>query len=323
MAVRGEPVGHIKPVAPVPSILTTARDRTADDFGVHVPPGPAGPEGSGTPVRDSWRSGLAWSSRCQESFASWVCPEPGFTREPDADAGGAVMSAPFHLYTPLSCEWARDEDEVESYAADLNEAHLAWGMAKAVWMGEGIDSTELTQPTLRRSAIDVSGAAAVTLDEGFELLLAYYELGTGGSGGAIIHLPSVLATSALGGGNGGAILMRPEGNVYRGPLGALVSPGPGYPLGGSSDGEGGYGPLIDDDPTEVYAGNEDDEAWVYISGPLEYALGAAEVERPDADSHLRRNTVEAWARRAAVYRFDPCSVWAVLVESPVAIPEVS
>lgn len=321
MSGRGEPTGFIRPVVPTPSILTTARDRSTDDFGnTPIPPGPDGP-GEPAPT-SSWRTGVQYSSRaCQQSFAWWICPDPDHDRNPDLDAGGVMSSDPFWLYTPVACEWTTTEADLARYARELNEAHVAWGLAKALWMGEGLDPANTGQPTLRRLATDIGAAGTTPLDQAVALLLAAYEIATGGSGGAVIHLPGVLVTAALGGGNGGSAVMRPEGNTYRGPNGSLVSPGPGYPMGATTEGPDGAGPLVDDDPAEVYAGNDSDELWVYVSGPVEYALGPPEDLEPDADSHLRRNTVERWSQRQAIYRLDDCPVFAVLVESPVDLDD--
>lgn len=312
-----EPVGGIRPQAPVPSILTSATDRSGDDFGAHVPAGPPGPPGATPASRASWRSGIGWpSASCQQSFAWPWCAE-ATTEEPDGH--GKVESHPFLVYTPLTCTWSRNESEVGDAALALNEAHKAWSMSRAVWLGEGLDDADDGQPTLRRAAVDMtpSPGTAVTIDEAFEQLLVAYELGTFGNGNALFHMPGVLSVQALGGGNGGAVNMRPEGNVYRGPLGSTVSPGPGYPMGPSTEGPDGFGPEVS---TGVYAGNDDDEVWLYVSGPLEYAFGPLEDPVfPDPSSHVRRNTTEVWARRLAIYRFDPCSVWAVLVQSPVSI----
>jgi hypothetical protein len=311
-----QPVGPIPVQAPVPSILTTARDRTADGFGVTAPiPSDAadalreaGIEANAT----SWRGGVAWPSfSCQESL-----PWPDCVDDPDpkelSDTGLSVSSVPFTIYTPLECEWASGEPFLGPAARALTEAHTAYGLARALWMGEGLP-VAVSQSTLRNSATVIAGV--YDLDDGVAQLLGAYEEGTFGNGGAILHVPGILATAAQGGLPGGGTVARLEGQVYRGPNGSLISFGPGYPWGESTEGADGFGPMTDPDPL-TFAASAADEVWVYVTGPVEYARGPIEIKEAQAGSALRRNTVEVLAERRMVYRFDPCSVWALRVFNP-------
>lgn len=319
-----QPVGPIPVQPPVPSILTTARDRSADGFGASAPiPGgvaDALPEGVETTTA-AWRSGIVWQSfACQQSYLWAHCPPGDDTLKERSDYSGPEASSVFTIYTPLDCDWAAIETGLDAAARALTEAHSAFGLARALWMGEGLPDA-LTpngtyQPTLRRSATDL-GDAADDLDVVVARLLGEYETATGGLGGAVLHVPSILMTGALGGLPGGGKIATPEGNVYRGPLGSLVSPGPGYPWGASTEGADGYGPVVADGDTDDpdYAGSAADEVWVYVTGPVEYALGPVVIER-SSGSTLRTNTVEVIAERPAIYRFDPCSSFAALATNP-------
>ena len=60
----------------------------------------------------------------------------------------------------------------------------------------------------------------------------------------MLHVPTVLIPSALGGGDGGARVAWPEGSIYRGPAGLVISPGPGYPHDSTAQGADGAGPLV-------------------------------------------------------------------------------
>lgn len=317
-----QPVSPIEVQAPVPSILTTARDRSGDEFGERADAPPSLGEGVPAPFTHSWRTGITWTPLSCSPSSSWPqCPS-----QADVDAGkdqpaegahGLVASSPFWVYTPFECEWGTvQRGELERLTDQLTQAHSAERLGAALWMGEGLpdaDGLGRPQPTLRRSATDVSaGGGAVYLDEAVGLLLSAYEAATGGLGGAVLHVPSILIPHALSGtpGGGGAIA-RPEGaTLYRGPLGSLVSPGPGYPSGASAEGADGHGPLTDDDPTEVYAGNADDEVWVYVSGPVEWAGSSTRAHHEAAGDELRTNVAQVLSERQMIFRFDPCAVFA-------------
>ena len=160
------------------------------------------------------------------------------------------------------------------------------------------------------------------MNAGVATLLAHYEEATGGDGGAMIHVPAQLAPYVLGGGSGGARIAWPEGNIYRGPLNSTVVLGPGYPLGESPDNSPlGHGPLMSQGPPQTYRGNPPDMAWIYVTGPVEYATGPIqllpEVERDRIP--FRTNYYQVWAERAAIVRFDPPTCFATLVTNPAPL----
>ena len=328
--MRGEGIGPIPIQAPTPSILTTARSRTENDFGVRAPqPGEVElPEGALPPNKAPWRTGVSWVQvACAESFTLQQCPTADDIELQDAtpDAYGLVTSMPFWSYTPIACEWAVDSSEVDDASAALSEARAAYHLARAVWLGEGIGETDLTgdfpQPTLRNSAqIAPGGDVARPLEDAFALLQAAYTAGTQGLGGQMFHVPDPLIVYALGGGDGG-LVAKAEGNFYRGPNGAVVSNGPGYPVGASADGALGFGP-VDDPSTPTYIGTDDDEVWIYITGPVEYAMSKV-AKLPVSNVYMVQNRKLAWTMRQMIFRFDPCAVWAALVQSPVPFAEVS
>jgi hypothetical protein len=224
------------------------------------------------------------------------------------------------IYTPLECDWTTtdSEQQLAEAASQLTDAHTAWGIARALWLGDGLPDVD-EQPTLRRSAVDVSVSGPMDLDDACAALLSAYEQCTGGNGGATLHLPSVLVPGALGGIAGGGRVAWPEGNVYRAAMGAVLSPGPGYPHGASTVGVDGFGPKTGGaDAATTYKGNGLDEAWVYVTGPVEYAVGPIDPMSltPDAS---RTNRTEIIAERPAIVRFDPCCVFAVLARNTAGL----
>lgn len=288
------PIKPIPVVVPSPSILTCARP-LADDV--------------------DWQRGISWSpATCVPSFAWPVCIGSPTDKQAGAGLGAKVSVDPFWIYTPLSCDWVTDGTELTEPAIALTEAHTAFAVADALWMGTGLaDATEIT---LRNTAVDVSQAGADDLDDVVALLLSQYEQGTGGNGGAVIHMPSTFIAGALGGIPGGGRVCWPEGNLYRAALGSVVSPGPGYPLGNSAAGAGGFGPKTG---PGAYKGNAIDEGWVYVTGPVEYAVTPVQIlptDEADRRGNPRQNRYAIWAERVAIVRFDPCNVYAALALSP-------
>lgn len=299
------PAPIIDPVAPAPSLLTSARPLPGDV--------------------DWTRGGATWSPVCQPTNVQPWCSGGATLGGPNARA--RVSSVPFTIYTPLACDRMSGEvnlSDLEPAARALTEVHTAKAIAEALWLGAGYAAADSAVPTLRNSAFNAANVAIADLDDAIASLLVHYEIATDGEGGALIHMPSALAVYALGGGAGGARICWPEGNIYRGPLGSVVVPGPGYPNGVSVTGATGYGPGA---PGGPYQGNANNESWVYVSGPVEYAVTPVRVvPEDDADRTVgpaRSNLYELWGRREAIVRFDPCKVFAVKVTSPVVLPEVS
>lgn len=299
-----QPAPRIRPIAPSPSLVTSARP---------------------LPV-DRWEGGISWSPNVQRSHVWPWCPGINPDRKELPVDRVKAFADSFVIYTPAICDLPLGGEDLDEQVRELTEVHTAAGLARALWTGEGLGVYDAAKPTvtLRRAAQMVSGT--YDLDDAVAVLLGSYETCTGGNGGATIHVPATLIEGALGGSNNGSRVCWPEGLIYRAALGAVVSPGPGYPIGSSADGPFGFGPKTSTDPAaETYAGNSVDEAWVYISGPVEYAVGdiVTRPENPTDRVMNRQNTYEVWGERTAIVRVDPTCVFAVLVNNPAPIEEAS
>lgn len=294
-----QPIARIPVQAPSPSILTSARPL---------------PEGT------NWSTGVAWTPvSCHPSSAWPRCPSSAQLAAGKAAAtglDGAVHTDAFVIYTPLDCDWAT-QDDVDSAAVEVTDVHTARGIARAAWLGEGLPDVA-DQPSFRRSATDVSGGVTSALDDALALLLAAYNAATGGLGGGVLHVPTTLLPAALGGTGGGARIAWPEGNLYRGPGGVVVSPGPGYPDGLSATGVNGFGPISAEGPPTLYKGNGANEAWIYLTGPIEFAVGPVRAVSA-TPGVFRTNKIETLGERDAIVRFDPCSVFAVKTVNPAGV----
>jgi hypothetical protein len=299
-----QPVGRIDPVTPSPSLLTSARRMRGID----------------------WSTGIQWTPVCQPSDVAEYCS--GGTNRTAAIARATEHVVPFTIYTPLACDrfaGGVNLADLPDAARALTEVHTAKAIAEALWLGRGLLSSDTTIPTLRNASFDVGANATADLDDAVAQLLVHYEIASDGEGGATIHMPSELAVYALGGGAGGARICWPEGDFYRGPLGSVVVPGPGYPNGQSATGAGGYGPGPEGGP---YLGNAANEAWLYVTGPVEWDAEETVRVLPEAEADrtvgpARTNLYEVWGERRAIVRFDPCKAFATKVTNPAPLPEVS
>lgn len=248
------PAPAIAPVAPVPSILTTARQLPAD-----------------------WQSGISWRPRRQPGDSNSIsideisgeatCPDP-------ADLASAELldeqtAVPVLARLPWECAEVLpgEEDQFREEARQELAAATAWHL-----------STRLTTSI-------INAATAIDADDpvhpltALAMLLANYADCNRG-GGAIVHVPPVLIPTLLGSG-----AVKQSGDVYLGPGGSVVSPGPG-----------GYWQNFD----ELVTGR------MSITGPVEYALGDIAV-RPEGNAALfdrRTNLFRVEAQRPFIYRFD-------------------
>lgn len=274
-----EPIGAIRPKRPLPSILTAS-----------------------TEMRGSaWRSGVTWrSAGCVPGYAREFCSTD------ELEAAAALVKPqfyPYTLYLPATCDWVLP-DESEDYRADARDqldAVTPWHVSRELMLG-GIENEN---PSLVSEAVDVSAAAGPVhpVTALGTLLEAYFDCNAGGdpptglgrgTGTPVVHAPLSIVTSLLAHG----VIAR-TGDYYVGPN-CVVSPGPGYPTGALS---------VPDDGADG-----DEDAWVYISGPVEYGLGEIIVHDDDFDH--RTNEYHALAQRLAIHRFDPCCVFAVAVYQP-------
>lgn len=289
MASGLEPIAGIRPVAPDVSLLDAAT-RLVDVV---------------------WRSGVAWrSSGCPEGFP-WpgICPEDGAEKDSAPDIS-EVEVRPFGFYVPYACDWVTDATQAEMDADALAqmEAVSAWHVSRELWAG---DANQLERdianvnPTLMSTGTDIGGVAPSHPVYSVGVLLSEYAA-CAQSGGAVLHVPIVLIPYLT---NQGVLKM--ENGRLTGPLGTPVSPGPGYP------GPGPWGPDGEAAPPGA--------VWVYVTGPIEYALTEPTLDPDTAQRRWdrRRNRYELWAERRGIVRFNPCCVFAILVDIPESSPEAS
>lgn len=211
---------------------------------------------------------------------------------------------PGFAYLPWLCDWKENTEGAELAREDMdNEAlsRLMAGvgsqMAKTIWYGEtchgptGNESfPSLSFPT---AAVDLAETLTDSGDEDvgiFVLILglllqpSFFWECSGGMFPMMIHMnPALFQIYRL------LRLAEQVGDTYVGPNGAIIVADPGYSV---------FNPVTGELQLSMY-----------VSGPVEVAIGTPTVVRPD-DS-LRRNKYEVLAEVPFIYRFDPCCVFGV------------
>lgn len=291
-----QPIAGIRPVAPRPSLLDVA---------------------SGLPAGTDWSSGVASRGVACAPGHPWpgICPKDAVVtaKKVVAPVIAEPKFIPFQIYVPYACAWVTPDEEggMQGDAAAQLESVTAWHVSRELWAGtanlmekSGAGGV-VVNPTLMSEATDLTNVNAV--DSVFAIAALLSERAAcSQAGGAVLHLPTILIPHLT---NQGVVKMV-NGKLV-GPLDTPVSPGPGYP------GPGPWGP----DGEAAYPGS----VWAYVSGPIEVEVGAPKF-LPDTDARRwdqRRNRYELWAERAAIVRFDPCCVYAILVDVPNSAPEAS
>lgn len=285
VATKGAGFAPIDPIAPVkPSLSILSVSRT---------------------LVGEWRSGVTWRQGlpCGDGEEG-----PGFRRaycgsgdfETAAD-GVKPEFYPYDIYVPYDCDWVVEGDEAQyNESARLAlDAVTAWHVSRELWLGD----TEALNPSLVSEATDESANAPVHPVTAVGSLLEAWtgctQMSGDGRRGPVIHAPAFAVTSLLAN-----FTIRQEGDVYIGPMGSLLSPGPGYPTGTGARPAG--------------ASDGDEDGWIYISGPVEVGLGDIRIDPDSNAAHRDRrgNQYRIWAQRQAIHRFDPCCVFAIAVYQP-------
>jgi len=275
------PVPGIRPGRPAfaPSILTVAR------------PIPGTEPGAVSPVE--WRSGVASRTRTCVRGQAWpFCPVPGHADKCPPNTVGIQEWEPFTAELPDECvsvfPGADEERHVADRTAEL-EALVPAQIARQLWSGYEVPSNT----SLVGDAVDLSGGGVNTTDflSGVGILLEAYAT-VGQSGFPTLHVPELLH-----GVMAKHVQVTDTGLIYGPSRTSLVSVGPGY------DGRTGPGGLV----------APDGYAWMFVSGPVEYAIDArTRVLKEQANA--RTNLWAARFQRTCLVRIEDCGIFGVLVK---------
>lgn len=235
------------------------------------------------PASPSPWGGITFTPDCGQA-GTWDCASAG---EKTFNAlGDPVRFDSWIAYSAHRC-YGRPVEEILSLLArnDLDR-NLSQVVARELQLSTRVASN----PSLNSEAYDITfqdgGGTASTLCAGVGALLS----GAADCGNVdlIIHAPRVALPALLS--NSIATFNFDTGQYY---IGAHK--------------------LVVDDYSQVGPGAvaAADEAWLYATGPIEVAKGSVEVI---SYYHSQTNEMNVLAEQAIIHRFDPCCVYAILVE---------
>lgn len=243
------------------------------------------------PAGTDWRREVSYTPEgCRAPDAVPAC---GDITKPDSVVQEAVTFKPFGIVSTDGCNdpWATNEEFF-----DRAERTLDMGQS-AILARELLQSTVTSNLDLASTAIDVSpGGTAVGWVEAATALL-YNMMNAGYVGDVLFHAPSWLLPSF----NASQV-----GNVDPATRIAYIGPHPVAFDAGYSGLIGPGGDAGDAVPNEA--------GWVYATGPVEYAFGPLFDEDVTIASDNTKNDRYVVAERPGIVRFDPCQVFATLVE---------
>lgn len=280
-----QPVAGIRPGRPpfAPSILTAARQ---------IP----GSELAANPAL-RWQTGVASRETTCDRLIEWPrCPAPGHPDKCPPAKNVVTSWDSFIIEQFRECDGPLDLDEQAVLSGELANtvaAGTSSAIARQLWAGTEVAGN----PSLVNTAVDLSAGGTIVsgLVGGLGALLAAYDATTD-VGFPTIHIPASLLPAAEN-----AQVFAREGSVLIGASGTyVVSPGPAYP--GDLGPEDGGGTPIPAPPGT---------AWMFVSGPVEYAVGETRVIPEQSDRRL--NLWSARGQRQALVRIESCGVFAVLV----------
>lgn len=151
-----------------------------------------------------------------------------------------------------------------------------------------------------KSAETLPGGKAVPVETAIGML--FNARAARGAGGGTLMIPDI----AVGAVQDSGLLTR-SGARYTSLFGSSVVVGPGFQN------------LVSGECTVE---TEPGKAWLYVTGPVDYAVDDVElVSNQVSWDAARRNQIrEVVMERSAIVRFDPCNVFAVCVELPKTSP---
>lgn len=194
------------------------------------------------------------------------------------DKGDPAEFDPFLVGASVKCSGAPD-------VADLKQlANIKLARGRSGQFARELYASAVGNPDLETSATDITPGTTPCVDKAIAGLLT--TAADCGGGDITIHAPTVVLASLMS-----FNLVSFEDGRYR--------------LGGHTIIVDDYGNLPPTGGPAAVAG----EAWIYATGPVEYALGA----KPDTEHFTGRlNESVVVAQQLAILRFDPCCSYAIL-----------
>ena len=227
------------------------------------------------PDGSDWKGGITFTPSCIDSIGTWACATAG-EKEPSVK-GDPVRFDPFLIYSAAKCDGAPVIDDLRELVRGKLERESGSELARNLVIKnddveDGLGFTD--------AATDITpGAGTTSLKNSLAGLLSH----SAGCGEIVLHAPRVALPYLLDIG-----LEVRDGRYWYGMVPVSVDDYP--PLGG-----------VDTDPNE---------AWLYLSGPIEYEM--APIGEAEFNHYTGRlNEALLVGERLAVLRFDPCCVYAI------------
>jgi len=220
--------------------------------------------------------------------------------KPLNEAESPASFRPFMVeYNAQSCSGIPgDWHELEARARRGLAGRVSNGIARAI-SSASPDGQQNQSPNLPDAAVDITGVAPAGLANTIAGLLQD-SFDCGATGEQWIWLPAWVLPHLLE-----AQLVTQVGNVYKlGPHTVILDQGftGAPPTGVGSD------PDVPASPDAATG-----QAWVYVSGPVEFATGPTTIlDDTTRGVSPRLNRANVIAGQLAIYRFDPCCVFAAL-----------
>lgn len=271
-----QPLPPILPSAPEVSIETSARRFPDRD------------------LADAFNAGVSFRDDMCLPIAGWPrCPDENtYNRgKIDPENGDTPVFLPWTIYAPVKCDGGLvNPDELFESGRQSLAAKRPYAIAREVWTGEISGSV-----SLQSAAVDVSASSPTSAKIAASTLIGNYRDATLGSQ-AWLHVPDGLLHQLDD-------FVERKGDRLLTKTGDVVVPGPGYP---SNDGNWG--------PEGAATGADD--AWMYVTGPVELAVGHVYElgsGTTPTGSFARMNRHVLYVEQDAIFRFPPCAVFAVKV----------
>lgn len=247
------------------------------------------PDGSPT----DWRRGIDYVPEgCVTPDAIPIC---GAVTKPDAEPQEAVHFDPFGVVAADGCNdpWMMNSEFRARAGRTLDMGQ------SSILARELLQSTVTGNPDLQSTATDLTALMTNPAPVGWveaATSLLYAMTNAGYVGDVVLHAPQWLLPSFNASG---------VGDIDPATRQAYIGP---HPVAFDA----GYNGLVG--PNGATGAAPNIAGWVYATGPVEYAFGAP----LDADGLVAADTATndryVVAERPGILRFDPCQVFAVLVE---------
>lgn len=244
------------------------------------------------PAGSDWRDGIDY--RPEGCRAPDVAPICGDAEKADANPQDLVHFDPFLVYATDGCN---DPHATNEEIHDRAGRELDMGLS-ALIARELLESS-VGNPDLASNATDVSGGVAVNWTAALAALL-YNVQNAGYVGDVWVHAPPWLEPAFLASRAGQIELS--TGLLFSGTHPAIF--------------DAGYSGLVAPDGSAAVA-EPGVTGWVYVTGPVEWDMGPVLDDVAHASDNVLNDRFVV-AERPAIVRFDPCHIFAALVEATCA-----